>query len=68
MSPVGSGDTLMAGVATALLRGQPLPEALRLGVACGSANALVLGAGVMRPDDIDRMLAAVELQQLDCPL
>jgi 1-phosphofructokinase len=64
VSPVGSGDTLLAGLATALLRGEPLPDALRLGVACGTANALVLGAGVMRTDDITRVHADVVLRQL----
>lgn len=64
VSPVGSGDALMAGVATATLRGEPLAAALRLGVACGTANALVLGAGVMRPADIERIHAAIELRPL----
>jgi 1-phosphofructokinase family hexose kinase len=62
VSPVGSGDTLLAGLATALLSGAPLAEALRLGVACGSANALVLGAGVMHRADVDRLLAEVVLR------
>jgi 1-phosphofructokinase family hexose kinase len=64
VSPVGSGDTLMAGVATGVLRGEPLAEALRLGVACGTANALVLGAGVMRPEDVARMQEATSMTQL----
>jgi fructose-1-phosphate kinase PfkB-like protein len=46
LSPVGSGDTLLGGLAVGLQSGQNLPEALALGVAAGSANALTLGAGV----------------------
>lgn len=64
VSPVGSGDTLLAGVAAGVLRGAALPEALRLGVACGSANALVLGAGIMHRADVERMHAATDLVRL----
>jgi 1-phosphofructokinase family hexose kinase len=55
ISPVGSGDAVLAGVTAALLDGEPLGEALRLGVACGAANVLVPGPGIVRPDDIARM-------------
>jgi 1-phosphofructokinase len=64
ISPVGSGDTLLAGLATALLGGATLADALCLGVACGSANALVLGAGVMHRTDVDRLLAEVVLHPI----
>ncbi|MFO7166659.1 MAG: hexose kinase [Chloroflexota bacterium] len=64
VSPVGSGDTLLAGVAAATLRGASLPDALRLGVACGAANALVLGAGVMHSEDVERLHAATQLTRL----
>jgi tagatose 6-phosphate kinase len=40
ISPVGSGDCTLAGMIVALHRGDSLDMALRLGVACGSANAL----------------------------
>ncbi|EFO80985.1 hypothetical protein OSCT_1148 [Oscillochloris trichoides DG-6] len=45
VSTIGSGDSLLAGLATGLLRGQNLEAALRLGVACGSADALTVGGG-----------------------
>jgi 1-phosphofructokinase family hexose kinase len=54
---VGSGDALVAGVVTALARGMPFPDALRLGVACGAANALVAGAGCCHRHDIERLAA-----------
>jgi fructose-1-phosphate kinase PfkB-like protein len=40
ISPVGSGDCTLAGMIVSLHRGDGLDMALRLGVACGSANAL----------------------------
>ncbi|MEN9937228.1 MAG: hypothetical protein RLZZ387_3807 [Chloroflexota bacterium] len=64
VSPVGSGDAVLSGVATGVLRGQMLPDALRLGVACGTANALVLGAGIMRPEDVERIGAATQVETL----
>ena len=54
---VGSGDALGAGLIVALARGAPLAQALRLGVACGAANALVAGAGRCRREDVERLAA-----------
>lgn len=64
LSPVGSGDATMAGLASAILQGQSLPEALRLGVACGTANALTIGPGSIRNDDLQQMLHVVQITQL----
>ncbi len=63
-STVGSGDSLMAGLTTGLLRGQPLAEALRQGVACGAADALTPGPGKVEPDEVARLAAGVTLQEL----
>ena len=64
ISPVGSGDALLAGAATALMQGHGLVEALRLGVACGAANTLTIGAGVVRPEDVAALYAAVVLTRV----
>jgi tagatose 6-phosphate kinase len=61
VSAVGSGDCLLAGVVQGLARGLPLPEALRRGVAAGSANALTLGAGRFSREDFERILRQVEV-------
>ncbi len=58
-SAVGSGDCLLAGFAYGLVRGLPLAECLRYGVAAGTANALQLGAGRFSRDDFERLHAAV---------
>ena len=42
LNPIGSGDAMTAGIAFALGKGAPLDEAVRLGVACGTANAVTL--------------------------
>lgn len=64
VSSVGSGDSLLAGLATGLLRGYALPEALRLGVACGTADALTIGGGLVHVADVDRILAQTTGQWL----
>lgn len=56
VNPIGSGDAMMAGLATGLARGQSLQAALRLGIACGAANALTETSGVIRPADVKRLL------------
>ena len=43
--PVGSGDCFLAGMAVARMRGGDLAHALRLGVACGAANAAMPETG-----------------------
>ncbi|MGZ6338945.1 MAG: PfkB family carbohydrate kinase [Candidatus Limnocylindrales bacterium] len=53
--PVGSGDSLLAGLAVALAAGFPLPEAARRGGAVGAANALVPGQGELDPVDAERI-------------
>ncbi len=65
VSAVGSGDALLAGLAHALSRHAAFEAALRLGVAAGSANALVLGAGRVRLADIESIAEQVTLTRLD---
>lgn len=58
-SPVGSGDSLLAGVTYGLLRGYSLVDALRYGVAAGTANALNIGAGIFSAADFERVYEGV---------
>jgi fructose-1-phosphate kinase PfkB-like protein len=64
VSPVGSGDAVLAGAASVLLRGGDLGAALRMGVACGAANALTLGAGVVHLSDLDSLWMGAEVRLL----
>ena len=56
---VGSGDCLLAGVAVGLARGLAVEEALRLGVACGTANTLSAEHGYVRREHVDAVLPQV---------
>jgi tagatose 6-phosphate kinase len=62
INPIGSGDSLAAGLASAIARGQPLPDACRLAIACGAANAMTLLPGQVRSDDVAKLLKKVELE------
>ena len=62
--PVGSGDSMLAGLIVALASGYTLPEAARRGGAVGAANALVPGQGEFDPVDADRMLSGTRLERI----
>jgi len=64
VSPVGSGDVLLAGFLVARLEGRTAEEALRSAVAAGAAATLELGAGRFEPRDAARLAPAVELGEL----
>lgn len=64
VNSVGSGDAFTAGLAAALVDGQPLSEACRLGAACGAANALTLMAGDVRHEDVTTLLEQTTVQRV----
>jgi fructose-1-phosphate kinase PfkB-like protein len=64
ISPVGSGDCTLAGMIVALHRGDGLATALRLGVACGSANALQPYAAVFDRQVAEQFFEALEAHAL----
>ena len=62
VSTVGSGDSFLGGLVTALDRGQPWPDALRDAVAAGTANALLPGGGQFRLQDFEKIRKQVHIQ------
>jgi tagatose 6-phosphate kinase len=60
-SAVGSGDSTVAGIAYGLTHGCAFEEAIKYGVAAGTANALSMGAGVFTVDDFQRVLSQVSI-------
>lgn len=63
-SPVGSGDSAAAGLLVGLRQGMGLPEAARLAVAAGTANARHLGAGRFNRAEVDALLAQCRLRRM----
>ncbi len=54
VSPIGSGDSVLAGLAAGLNRGMRAADAYRLGLACGCANAETAWPGELEPDSVER--------------
>jgi 1-phosphofructokinase family hexose kinase len=61
---VGSGDSVFAGLMLALAQGLPHEEALRRGVAAGTANAAAEGGGFFTKEDYEQILAKILLRKL----
>jgi 1-phosphofructokinase/tagatose 6-phosphate kinase len=58
---VGAGDAFLAGYVAARYEGSSPRECLRFGVACGAESTRRMGAGLVDPKEVRRLLAEVEL-------
>lgn len=65
VSAVGSGDAAVAGFAIAHARGLSSEDALRLAVACGTANCLAPAPGRFGSKEVQALLPYVEVSVLD---
>jgi 1-phosphofructokinase/tagatose 6-phosphate kinase len=64
---VGSGDAFLAGFVAARYTGRPPAECLAYGVACGAESTRHLGAGIVEPGEVDRLLEDVEVELVEAP-
>ena len=64
---VGSGDAFLAGYVAARYEGRAPSECLRFGVACGAESTSRLGAGLVDPREIDKLMGDVEVRELAEP-
>lgn len=55
VSAVGSGDSFVAGMVHHLMRGHPIEDAFRFGLASGAAAVMTPGTDLARPEDIQRL-------------
>jgi tagatose 6-phosphate kinase len=62
VNPIGSGDAVAAGIAVAWVKGQSALEAVKLGLACGVANALTLYSAHVDPETVKAILPRIELK------
>jgi 1-phosphofructokinase/tagatose 6-phosphate kinase len=60
---VGSGDAFLAGWVAARYLGRDNTDALAFGVACGAESTQHLGAGLVDPDRVERLLGDVEVEK-----
>ena len=63
VNPIGSGDAVAAGVAAGIVRGLGFDRVLRLGAACGMANALTMLAGEVRIEDVNRFEREISVER-----
>ena len=60
-SAVGSGDCMLAGLVHGFLQGLSFEEAVSCGVAAGTANTLMIGAGQFNIEDYERLRGQVRV-------
>jgi len=61
---VGAGDTMLAGLISALSDNQPLDEVLSLGLACASGSIAHDGTELFDPDELDGLIEKIEVKDL----
>ena len=64
VSAVGCGDSMLAGLVVAHKRGMRVEDQLRMGAACGTANALQPEAGTVRLADVVSLMEQVRITEL----
>jgi 1-phosphofructokinase family hexose kinase len=65
VSPVGSGDVLLAGFLAAHYGGKSFEDALRSAVAAGAASTLEVGAGRFEPREAGGLGSDVRVEELE---
>jgi 6-phosphofructokinase 2 len=58
-SGVGAGDSMVAGIVHRLLGGSAAGDAVRYGVAAAAASVMKPGTALCRPEDVERLYAAM---------
>jgi 1-phosphofructokinase family hexose kinase len=60
---VGSGDAFLAGFVAARYQDRSVEDALAFAVACGAESTQHLGAGLIEPDKVERLLGEVDVER-----
>lgn len=64
VATVGSGDAFLAGFVAARYEGRPPEDCLRFGVACGAESIKRLGAGLIDPREVERLVGEVSVERV----
>jgi 1-phosphofructokinase family hexose kinase len=64
---VGAGDAFLAGYVAARYSGKSPSDCLAYGVACGAESTNHLGAGIIEPHAVDRLLSEVDVRMMAAP-
>jgi 6-phosphofructokinase 2 len=60
-STVGAGDSMVAGIVLSLQRGNSIEEALRFGIACGTAATINPGTELCRKKDAEELYPLIKV-------
>jgi 6-phosphofructokinase 2 len=58
-SKVGAGDSMVAGIVLGLARDYSLRDAVRFGIAAGTAAVMMPGTGLCRREDAERLFQQI---------
>ena len=61
-STVGAGDSMVAGIVLSLSRGKSIIDAVKYGVACGTAATINSGTALCRAEDAERIYFTIQQQ------
>ncbi|MEJ7797691.1 MAG: 1-phosphofructokinase family hexose kinase [Solirubrobacteraceae bacterium] len=64
VAAIGAGDAFIAGYVAARYEGKPPGDCLRFGVACGAESVQRLGAGLLDPQKVQRLLGEIDVERL----
>jgi 1-phosphofructokinase family hexose kinase len=64
VNPIGSGDSLLAGLTDGWLNGLDPVPLLKRAIACGAANASVWDAGAIEPDMVEDLATRVVVEPI----
>ena len=64
VNAVGSGDSTVAGIAAGLDMGYSLEDAIKLGMATGTANTQFEQTGMVTKDLVDRFFAQIRVEMI----
>ncbi len=67
VATVGSGDAFLAGYVSARYAARSPEDCLRFAVACGAESTQRLGAGLIEPREVERLLGEVEVERVAEP-
>jgi 1-phosphofructokinase family hexose kinase len=67
LSSIGAGDAFLAGYVAGLYEGRTTEDCLRFATACGAESVRHVGAGVIDPREVERLLPEVTAERLTEP-
>ncbi len=64
INPVGSGDSMVAGIAVGLSRGYDFEKTIKLATACGTANAMEKETGKVNINNVKKLMERAKLKKI----